>query len=74
MGSSKFGFAKFDDGLTVQALKSALDARNHGKKNNANDALIGELAIKKGFTLLTADRDVNAVLESHGGQVRYLKV
>ena|SRR6516165_9850677 len=74
LGSSKFGFAKFDDGLTVQALKSALDARNHGKMNNANDALIGELAIKKGFTLLTADRDLNTVVESHGGQVRYWKV
>jgi predicted nucleic acid-binding protein len=61
LGSSKFAFAKFGDGLTVQALKSAIDARNHSKKNNANDALIGELAIKKGFTLLTADRDLRGI-------------
>jgi predicted nucleic acid-binding protein len=61
LGSSKFGLAKFGDGITYRALKDALDALNRSKKNNPNDALIGELAIKNGFTLLTADNDLKAV-------------
>ena len=69
---SKFGGAKFGDGITIQALTNALDALNR-KKNNPNDALIGELAIKNGFTLLTADRDLKTVVESHGGRVLYWK-
>ena len=64
-GTSKFGLAKFGDGITFNAPRAALDARNHGKKNNSNDALIAETAIKNGFTLLTADHDLKVVAESH---------
>jgi len=70
-GRSKFGRAKFGDGITVPALRAALDALNGSKPNNANDALIAEIAINNGFTLLTSDYDLNAIVESYGGQVRY---
>jgi len=70
-GRSKWGRAKFGDGITRQKLKTVLDARNHRKKNNVNDALIAEIAIKNGFTLLTTDYDLWKVMESYGGQVQY---
>jgi predicted nucleic acid-binding protein len=72
-GRSKYGGAKWGGGITRRAIKAALDARNRRKKNNLDDAFIAEIAIKNGFTLLTADYDLNAVVESYDGQVQYWK-
>jgi hypothetical protein len=42
---------------------------NHGKCNNFEDALIAEVAIVNGHTLITADEDLRTVAEQHGCNV-----
>jgi hypothetical protein len=71
LDTSQLGDAQLGDGITFRALKDALDVLNGGKQNNTNDALIAEVSINNGFTLLTADYHLNAIVESYGGQVRY---
>lgn len=69
---SRFGHAKWGDGKTAMSLKSDLDQLNGGKQNNIQDALIAEVAIRNGFTLLTTDRDLREVAARHGAKVQLL--
>jgi len=55
--------------LLYQPLLEALNARNRGKLNNAQDALIGVTAIARGLTLVTDDSDLAAAVAERGGQV-----
>lgn len=66
---SRLGYGKLSDGVRFGKLKQDLDALNKSKANNANDVLIAEVAIANNFTLLTADRDLAAVVKNHGGKV-----
>jgi predicted nucleic acid-binding protein len=67
---SRFDWCKMGDGDVYTSIKSQLDAVNRGRPSNIRDALIAEVAVVNGFTLLTADRDLAMVVESHNGAVR----
>lgn len=60
------------EGRIFSRLKSDLDLLNHGKSNNSEDALIAEVAIVNGHTLITADDDLRVVAEQHGCNVTHL--
>ena len=68
-GVSKWGEAKWtaDDNLFVP-MKADLDALNGGKKNNTEDALIAETAIKDGYVLVTDDGDLATVAKKYRGE------
>lgn len=68
-GVSKWGQAKWtaDDNLYVP-IKAELDALNGGKKNNIEDALIAETAIKEGYILVTEDGDLTTVAKKYRGE------
>ena len=70
-GRSRFGLAKLGDGALFSNLKGELDGLNGRKENNDRDALIAEAAIANGHTLLTADEDLRAATEKHGGAVMF---
>ena len=55
-----------DDGLCEQ-IKAALD-KCQRKKNNIQDALIAETAIKNNFTLVTDDRDLREEASKLGAE------
>lgn len=67
---SRLDWCKLGDGLVYTSIKNHLDAKNGGRRNNIHDALIAEVAIVNGFTLLTADGDLAEVTENHQGAVR----
>ena len=66
---SRLDYARLGDGKLFMSIKAELDGLNGAKKNNNRDALIAETAIANGFTLLTADRNLRSVTETHGGIV-----
>ena len=66
---SRIGHAKLGDGKLFTSLKAELDILNGNRKNNVRDALIAEVAIANGYTLLTADGDLRSVTEKYAGKV-----
>lgn len=68
LGVSRVGRCKLSDGELYESLRAALNQRNNSKQNNSEDALIAEVAIVNGWTLLTADRDLAGVVEEHSGR------
>lgn len=70
-GISRVGLAKVSDGKLYYSLRNALAARNKGQLNNSHDALIAEVAIENGWTLLTADRDLAEVAADHSCKVQH---
>lgn len=68
---SRLNYSKLGDGGLYAKLKAELDSLNKGKANNAQDALIAEVAIANGYTLLTADYHLAQVARKYGGTVRY---
>ena len=72
-GISKAGLAKVSDVELYQSLRAALDAKNNGKPNNGQDALITEVAIKNSWVLLTGDRDLATVAEQSGCKIVYFR-
>jgi hypothetical protein len=72
LGISKLNSCKIGDGRIFSRLKSDLDLLNDGKCNNSEDALIAEVAIVNGHTLITADEDLRTVAEQHGCNVALL--
>ena len=73
LGTTRLGEGKLGDGETFMSLTLQLDTLNRGKPNNSMDALIAEIAINNGLTLLTSDYHLKQVTEAHGGRVRYWK-
>ncbi len=65
---SRFDEARFgtEDGLYLK-IKVALDAKKL-KQNNIQDALIAETAIVNGFTLVTDDRQLAEIVQTHCGK------
>lgn len=51
--------------MSYKVLKAELDALNGGKKNNLQDALILETAMRDGYVLLTADFHMYQVATVH---------
>jgi len=49
-------------------MLDSLNARNGSKSNNAQDILTAVTAHKRGFTLVTCDSDLAAVMREHGGR------
>lgn len=72
VGTSIVGAAKISDGKDYTALKASIDALNKGKLNNAQDVLIAEIALKNGFALITADKDLAQAASKHGCRVIYV--
>jgi predicted nucleic acid-binding protein len=71
---SRFDWCKMGDGMIYTSIKNDLDAKNTGRRSNIHDALIAEVAIVNGFTLLTADADLAHVATNHNGVVRRFSV
>lgn len=67
---SRIDWCKLGDGVVYTSIKNQLDKKNRGRRNNIHDALIAEVAIANGFTLLTADADLAEVAANHQGAVR----
>ena len=68
-GVSEWGGAEYGDsdgayGTMIESLNS----RNGSKENNTRDILIAVTALKRGYTLVTNDRDLAAVLKESGGK------
>ena len=55
LGKSRLDEGKLSDGKSYEMIKNHLDSLNNKKQNNVDDALISEVALKNGYTLLTAD-------------------
>jgi predicted nucleic acid-binding protein len=68
---SRLDYSKLGDGGLYGELRAELDSLNKGKANNAQDALIAEVAITNGYALLTADYHVAEVARKYGCTVRY---
>jgi hypothetical protein len=66
--------AKWGEGELLQDILVTLDGLNKRKKNNINDALIAEVAIKHGYCLLTSDKDLAHSAEIFGCKVKLFKV
>ena len=62
---------KLGGGELYEKLRAALNLLNDSKQNNIQDALIGEVALLQGLTLITADGDFAKVVQEHGGVVIY---
>ena len=60
-GTSRFGEAKFGDGNILEKIKE-------GNLKNTEDALIGEVAIKKNFILVTEDSKLKNKVNSLNGK------
>lgn len=71
---SRFDKAKCGDGCIYAKILDELNAKKK-RKNNANihDALIGEVAIKNQFVLITNDVDLGNIVRSLGGFAREIK-
>jgi predicted nucleic acid-binding protein len=62
------------DGKLFTSLKAELDILNRNKNNNVRDALIAEVAIANGYTLLTADGDLRLATEKYDGKVIFFSL
>lgn len=74
MNISRFDWCKMGDGVIYTSIKNELDTKNGGRRSNIHDALILEVAIVNGFTLLTADADLAEAAKNHKGTVRHFAV
>lgn len=68
-GISRVGQCRVGDGRLFTSIKGSLDALNNSKTNNTQDALIAEVAIANGYTLVTADNHLRQVAIEHGCNV-----
>jgi hypothetical protein len=64
---SRWDLAKWGDGILFPQIKALLDARNHAKSSNTQDALVAETAIKNSLTLVSEDSDLLQVVSQIGG-------
>lgn len=71
LGVSRLDHSKLSDGGLYNRLKVDLDSLNKGKANNIQDALIAEVAIANGHTLLTADYHLAEIAKKYGCMVRH---
>jgi hypothetical protein len=67
-GVSKWGQSMWTEDDLCMELKLELDKKNKRKKNNIEDALIADTAIKGKYVLVTEDGDLKEVTELYGGK------
>ncbi len=67
IGVARMGMAKLSDGVLFNGIRDELHRRNRRKPSNTQDALIAEIAIRTGLTLVTEDRDLAQVTTQYGG-------
>lgn len=60
-GAFTWGASKWSNGIRMSNIKAKLDAKGR-RKDNLNDALIGEVALANGYGLITADRPLYEVM------------
>ena len=63
-GKTPWGLGAWGVGTEYEEIKTELDCRNGAKPNNVEDALISETALKNGYGLITADRDLAEVAKA----------
>jgi predicted nucleic acid-binding protein len=68
---SRFDNAKWSDGQLFKSLKASLDAKKK-RTSNTQDALIAEVAIVQGLTLVTADKNLAETAREHGAKVQQI--
>lgn len=73
-GISRVGQCRVGDDKLFKHIKNKLDGINNCKTNNTQDALIAEVAIANGYTLVTADNHLRQVAAEHGCNVLYFDV
>lgn len=61
LGTSRFGECKFGDGKIIENLRQ-------GNNKHTEDALIGEVSIKKGILLVTNDKTLKSRVNANGGR------
>lgn len=61
LGTSRLGEAKWGDGEVLEGLRKE-------NQNHTEDALIGEVAIKKGILLVTNDKTLKSRVNSNSGR------
>lgn len=70
-GIARAGHARVGSGQIYRQILEELIKRKRRKFNaNEHDALLGEVAIKNQFVLITHDRDLGEIVQSLGGHVR----
>lgn len=67
IGVSRFGKAKFSDGVLYQRILTAMDECKK-ENNNKRDALIAETAIRNNLILVTDDKVLAKVTRQFGGE------
>jgi predicted nucleic acid-binding protein len=71
LNTSRLDKAELGEGNYYSRIKSALDSSNNNKRNNSEDALIAEIAMKNEYVLLTADYHLYQVAYRLGIGVMY---
>jgi predicted nucleic acid-binding protein len=67
-GISRWGQAKWGTKDNIfEDMRRDLDALNKGKKNNAQDILIAETALRNKLVLVTSDVDLFQIMSKYGG-------
>lgn len=66
-GIARAGLARVGSG---QILEELIKRKKRKLNANEHDALLGEVAIKNQFVLVTHDRDLGEIVQSLGGHVR----
>lgn len=66
LGTSRLGEAKLGDGKVLEGLRQE-------NQNHTEDALMGEVAIKKGILLVTNDKTLKSRVNSNSGRAINLK-
>jgi len=74
LGLSRLGEFKLGEGQLYAGIKAKLDPMNANRTNNAQDALIAEVAINNGYGLITADKDLASVAGDNGAQVLFISL
>ncbi len=67
IGVSRLGESRLSDGILYSKMRSRLNEVNKRKRNNLQDILIAETAMKTNITLVTHDKDLFAIITEFGG-------
>ncbi len=73
-GIAEVGHTSVGNGKIYEEILKILNKKKKRKNDaNVNDALLGEVAIKNSFVLITNDKDLKKAVASLGGHVRDLE-
>ena len=66
-GKCRAGLAVADTGIQYKAIKNDIDSKEKKGKNNTNDALIADAALREGCILVTDDAACREAMNKNGG-------